>query len=194
MLMVEEYNQLSDRELLAQSGDSHDAMRSLIARYTRLVRICARPLFLAGGDHEDLLQEGMIGLLDAIRSYDPEAGTPFESYASVCIRRRMISAVRAASALKHTPLNDSVPLEVFCTAVIDPEAEMIGKEEQQQRLDALYTVLSPIEEKVLRLYLRGYSYQEIAERVERPQKSVDNAIQRIRRKAAQMIGEDGNPV
>ncbi|MBR4656715.1 MAG: sigma-70 family RNA polymerase sigma factor [Oscillospiraceae bacterium] len=192
--MVEECNHLSDLELLARSSGSHDAMRALIIRYTRLVRICARPLFLAGGDHEDLVQEGMIGLLDAIRSFEPDTGTPFESYAAICIRRRMISAVRSASARKHAPLNDSVPLGGSCMSSTDPEAEFIDREAHQARLNALYPVLSPIEESVLRLYLEGCSYREIAQRVNRPQKSVDNAIQRIRRKATKIIGEDGDPV
>ena len=108
--MVEDYSPISDLELLVLSRQSHDAMRELITRHSRLVRICARPLFLAGGDNEDLVQEGMIGLLDAVRSFDPERGASFEAYATLCIRRRLISAVRAASAQKHAPSTIPSPL------------------------------------------------------------------------------------
>ena len=92
--MIEQYSLCSNEELLARAAGSHEAMRELIARHTRLVRACARPFFLAGGDDEDLLQEGMIGLLDAIRAYEPDSGVPFEAFAALCIRRSMISAVR----------------------------------------------------------------------------------------------------
>ena len=110
--MVEDYSQYSISELLSLSAQSHDAMRELIQRHARLVRACARPLFLTGGDNEDLVQEGMIGLLDAIRSYEAERETPFEAYAALCIRRRMISAVRAACTLHFAGL---LPPAVFNT-------------------------------------------------------------------------------
>ena len=192
--MVEDYRQYSDSELLALSGQSHDAMRELITRHTRLVRVCARPLFLAGGDNEDLVQEGMIGLLDAIRSYEPERETPFEAYAALCIRRRMISAVRAASARKHAPLNESVPLPEPRPAGGDPETELLSRERSRELMEALRAVLTPVERSVLSLYLEGFSYREISRRVGKPPKSVDNAVQRIRRKAARLFGENGPSV
>ena len=192
--MVEDYSPISDSELLVLSRQSHDAMRELITRHSRLVRICARPLFLAGGDNEDLVQEGMIGLLDAVRSFDPERGASFEAYASLCIRRRMISAIRAASAQKHAPLNDSVPIEEYGTAEPDPETAMIHREDFKVLMEALETALTPAEQAVLTLYLDGFSYREISQRIGKPPKSVDNAVQRIRRKAARLFGEDGNPV
>lgn len=189
--MVEDYSSYSDSELLILSRKSHDAMREMIVRHSRLVRVCARPLFLAGGDNEDLVQEGMIGLLDAIRSYDPELGASFEAFAALCIRRRMISAVRAATALKHAPLNESVPYDARLPAASDPEAELIGREGLRELTDALQASLSPTERTVLSLYLEGCSYREISQRVGKPPKSVDNAVQRIRRKAAQILGENG---
>ena len=192
--MVDDFTRLSDDELLALSRQSHDAMRELILRHTRLVRICARPLFLAGGDNEDLVQEGMIGLLDAIRGYDEHSGASFETFAALCIRRRMISAVRAAAARKHAPLNESVPLEHGALVSGDPEAEIISRESFRDFMNALGDSLTDREREVLSLYLEGCSYREISRRTGRPLKSVDNAVQRIRRKAAQILGENGHPV
>ncbi len=192
--MTEDFTHYSDRELLALAAASHGAMRELIQRHTRLVRACARPLFLAGGDHEDLVQEGMIGLLDAIRGYRPDSGTPFEAFAALCIRRHLISAVRAAAARKHAPLNDSVPLEGSGVLLSDPESELISREQFRDFMKALEQQLSPTERRVLALYLEGYSYREISRRLGKAQKSVDNAVQRIRRKAAHILGEDGSTV
>lgn len=192
--MVADYSHYSDSELLVLSRQSHEAMRELIVRHTRLVRVCARPLFLAGGDYEDLVQEGMIGLLDAIRSYQAELGVPFEPFAGMCIRSRLISAVRAASARKHAPLNDSVPLDEPYSVMIDPEAELISREQSDEFTQALQNLLSPAEKTVLSLYLEGFSYREISCRVGKPVKSVDNAVQRIRRKAAHILGENGQTV
>ena len=192
--MVEDYSQYSIPELLILSGQSHDAMRELILRHTCLVRACARPLFLAGGDHEDLVQEGMIGLLDAIRSYESERETPFEAYAVLCIRRRMISAIRAASARKHAPLNESVPLSEPQPGGSDLEQEFLNRERIRELMDALRAVLTDAERSVLTLYLDGLSYREISRRVGKAPKSVDNCVQRIRRKAAKLLGENGPSV
>ena len=193
--MAEEYSRFSDLELISRSEQSQDAMHELISRYTRLVRVCARPLFLVGGDHEDLVQEGMIGLLDAIRSYIPDLGTPFDAYAALCVRRRMYSAIRAASARKHAPLNDALPLEELTVSrADDPEAAVISQEWHRELMERLNDCLSSTERTVLEHYLEGASYLEISRRVGKPTKSVDNAVQRIRRKAAQILGENGHPV
>lgn len=182
---------------LASSGD-RAAEEELVTRYNRLVRICARPYFLVGGDSEDLIQEGMIGLVSAIRGFQADKEAHFRTYAEVCIRNRIRSATRAAARDKHSPLNQSVP---FNTSPLDqtvesyghgvqqsgenPEDMLIGREESQARMKAMHERLSGFEKTVLALYLDGFSYGEIAVRVDKPAKSVDNAVQRIRRKAAE---------
>lgn len=181
-----------DKELCIQAAQgSAPAESELVRRYGQLVRACARPLFLAGGDSEDLIQEGMLGLLAAIRSFDPEKDAAFRTYAEICVRNRLITAVRAAQGGKHAPLNQSVSFEPplfdganahLFPSVESPEDVIIGREELRERLIALKGQLSEFEAQILPPYLSGMSCSEIAERVGRPQKSVDNAIQRIRRK------------
>ena len=176
----------------AAQGDP-EAEAELVCHYRQLVRACARPLFLAGGDSEDLIQEGMLGLLTAIRSFDERRDAAFRTYAEVCVRNRLLSAVRAAQGGKHAPLNHSVSFEPplfdgtnahLFSSVESPEDVIIGREELKERLDALKGQLSELEAQILGPYLGGLSCREIAQRVGRPQKSVDNAIQRIRRKMA----------
>lgn len=189
----------SDEDLcvLTASGD-RGAEEALVTRYSRLVRICARPLFLAGGDSEDLIQEGMMGLLKAVREFDPARDTRFRTFAEVCIRRRLLSTVVAASRDKHAPLNDSISIETLffdhdpghvpeLSPYNNPEDLLIDREEQWERLDWLKEQLSDFESDVLDQYLQGFSYVKIACRVGRSLKSVDNAVQRIRRKVAQQI-------
>ncbi len=186
----------TDEELcaLVRVG-SAEAEELLVTRYTRLVRICARPLFLAGGDSEDLLQEGMFGVLAAIRSFDPNREAQFHTYAEVCIRTKLISAVRKASSGRHTPLNDSVSLEhpqfdeggLPIHGELNPETALISREEWSERLSALTDSLTGFEATVLQLYLGGYSYSEIARQTGRQSKAVDNAVQRIRRKVARQL-------
>lgn len=190
----------SDESLCAQAaaGDRR-AEETLVVRYNRLVRMCARPYFLAGGDSEDLIQEGMVGLLGAIREYDPNKAASFRTYAEVCVKNRLFSAVKAAARDKHTPLNNSVsfenPLfsgtgERFACGTPDRQAEdpeeiILSREAFRERMKALHGQLSGFEASVLRLYLNGLSYSEIAAEVNKSPKSVDNAVQRIRRKLAQ---------
>lgn len=185
---------------LAASGD-RIAEEALVMRYNRLVRVCARPYFLAGGDSEDLIQEGMVGLLNAIREYDPDKGSSFRTYAETCIRNRILSAIRAAARDKHTPLNyyvsyetplldgntDSYPLSASRQPQQNPEDMLISREERRERLGTLKGQLSGFEAQILDLYLRGLSYVEIASEVDRSPKAVDNAVQRIRRKVAQHL-------
>ena len=185
---------------LAASGD-RIAGEALVMRYNRLVRVCARPYFLAGGDSEDLIQEGMVGLLNAIREYVPGKGSSFRTYAETCIRNRILSAIRAAARDKHTPLNhyvsyetplldgntDSYPLSASRQPQQNPEDMLISREERRERLGTLKGQLSGFEAQILDLYLRGLSYVEIASEVDRSPKAVDNAVQRIRRKVAQHL-------
>ena len=187
----------SDEALCRRAADgSREAEEALVRRYSGLVRSCARPLFLAGGDSEDLIQEGMLGLLTAIRSFDSGRDASFRTYAEICIRSRLLTAIRAAQGGKHAPLNHSVSFEppLFdgtsahpFSNVESPEDVIIGREELKERLDALKGQLSELEANILPLYLNGLSCGEIAVRVGRSPKSVDNAVQRIRRKVARQF-------
>ncbi len=191
---MEPFYQQSDERLceLAASGD-REAEEYLASRYSRLVRACARPYFLAGGDSEDLLQEGMIGLLSAIRGFRSEKETVFRTYAETCIRNRIRSAVKSAIRGKHSPLNDSVSIDstqfddITPFSVDDPEGVLISREDRKSQRRALQEMLSDFESTVLELYLDGLSCREIAQRTGRSPKSVDNAVQRIRRKAAPIL-------
>ena len=191
---------LHDNELqrLAANGD-RAAEEALAGRYMQLVRVCARPLFLAGGDSEDLSQEGMFGLLSAIREYDPAQGVSFRSFAEHCIRMRLFSAVKSASRLKHLPLNDSMPLEQLSddpssqlSAAPEifrrsPEDLVLARESKEELKELCQRRLSRLEQQVLDLFLEGLSYRDIARKLRREEKSVDNAVQRIRRKLAQTL-------
>ena len=192
-----DYTALDDIMLqqLAASGD-RVAEEALAERYLRLVRACARPLFLAGGDSEDLIQEGTFGLLSAIRKYDPADGASFKTFAEHCIRMRILSAIKSASRLKHFPLNDGISLEELSEdpgvdiSVLpelirhDPERLILAKESRDELCAAFSRCLSRFEINVLDLYLEGLSYREIADRLCKDAKSIDNAVQRIRRKLA----------
>ena len=185
-----DFNRISDERLcaLALAGE-RSAEETLVLRHTRLVRMCARPFFLAGGDSEDLIQEGMLGLLAAIREFRPDRGARFATYAQVCVRRRIISAVRSASGGKHAPLNDYVSLELLSAeaGAVDPE-DLIIRREAIRALEAdISDSLTRLEKQVLARYLEGESYAEIARAVGRSPKSVDNAVQRIRRKTAKVL-------
>ena len=189
-----QFNNLSDEELCLRSANGMPgAEEELVRRYGRLVRVFARPLFLVGGDSEDLIQEGMLGLLTAIRSFDPNKAASFRTYAEICIRSKLVTAVRAAQRDKHLPLNHSIsfepPLfdgtsEFLFSSEESPEDVVIGREELQERIDALKGQLSGFEAEILSYYLGGLSCAEIAGRMNRTYKSVDNAVQRIRRKMA----------
>ena len=192
-----DYSALDDRTLQkhAVEGD-RNAEEVLVERYLRLVRICARPLFLAGGDSEDLIQEGTFGLLSAIKNFDPEDGGSFRTFAERCIRMRLLSAIKSASRNKHFPLNDGISLEQLSEESsadlsalsenfrCNPEELVLARESKEELYAAFSRCLSRFEIKVLDLYLEGLSYREIAERLCKSAKSVDNAVQRIRHKLA----------
>lgn len=176
---------------LARQGDAA-AEEALACRYRSLVKACARPHVLVGGDSEDLIQEGMIGLLSAIRTFRPDRDAGFATYARVCIHNRIAMALRSANRDKHIPLNSALPLFQLpqpADAPGDPEDELISREEQEGRWKAISRQLSAFERRVLSLYLKGLSYGEIAAHVGKPLKAVDNAVQRIRRK----IGRCSDP-
>ena len=185
------FESLADEELLAYCRQGNpEAEETLIRRYGPVIRSLARPYFLTGGNSEDLIQEGMLGLLNAIRRYDQQEDTSFRTFAVLCIRRRMFSALRKAAGTKNVSLDDCLSLE---SSLFDenqsrndnlrgPEELLIDREEAQKRYQNLLLLLSAYEQSVLRCFLRGMSYREIAEITKRSEKAVDNAVQRIRRK------------
>jgi RNA polymerase sporulation-specific sigma factor len=188
-----------DLLLLAAGGDSL-AEETLLSRYSRTVRACARPLFLMGGDSEDLIQEGMMGLLSAIRQFDTASNVPFKSYAELCINRRLFSAVKSASRLKHLPLNSGIPLDDILSEESMPQAaghpesgrrtteeQVLDKESEEELLLAFSRYLSDFENRVLKLFLSGQSYTEMSQETGKSEKSIDNAVQRIRRKLSRQL-------
>jgi RNA polymerase sporulation-specific sigma factor len=198
---MEDYSNFSDEFLQSKavSGDK-TAEEQLSMRYSRLVKACARPYFLAGGDSEDLTQEGMFGLLSAIREFDPTMNASFKTYAEICIKRRLITAVKTASRMKHTPLNEGVSLDEVLSEENTarsaqlpkafrriPEEQVLARESADEIFHTYSRWLSKFEAQVMDLYLDGLSYQEISDRIGRSQKSVDNAVQRIRRKLARHL-------
>jgi RNA polymerase sporulation-specific sigma factor len=187
----------------ARAGDQQ-AMDQIIARYRGFVRLKASAYFLAGGDSEDLIQEGLIGLFKAVRDYRPEREASFRSFAELCVTRQIITAIKTAARNKHTPLNTYVSFsntragseqETTLADVLpddpvtDPINQAISTEELQSLVECLGKVLSPLESQVLAMYLEGRSYEEVAERLECNPKSVDNALQRIKRKVETHLKE-----
>jgi RNA polymerase sigma-H factor len=195
--------ELEDLQLVirARNGDSH-SMDSLIRRYTGFVRLKASSYFLAGGDSEDLIQEGLIGLYKAVRDFRSDKETSFRSFAELCITRQIITAIKTATRFKHAPLNTYVSFsqtpagqesEGDCTlgdalpgpSVDEPSIVVISTEELQSLVFCLGTGLSKLESDALRLYLEGSSYEEMADRLGVDTKTIDNALQRVKRKIQQ---------
>ena len=187
----------SDEQLVEDSraGDQA-ALRELLDRYRRFARAKARSYFLVGGDREDIVQEGMIGLYKAIRDYSADAGASFLSFAELCITRQILTAIKTATRQKHTPLNSYVSFDrpheddpghtlgdtIAVEEDADPLAQLVQSDEVAQLRSVFAEVLSELESDVLELYIQGRSYQEIAEQLGRHVKSIDNALQRIKRK------------
>ena len=175
-LRYDQLENLSDEELccLSRAGQ-RQAEDVLATRYHWLVRSCARPYFLIGGDSEDLMQEGMFGLIKAMREFDPQRSSLFRPFAGLCIHQQVCSALRRDASQKTAPLK------------VDPERLLIDREKAASLLENTRKQLSAFEEKILGLFLDGLAYGEIAETVGKPIKSVDNAVQRIRRKVARQL-------
>ncbi len=197
-LMLSEYDFISDEDLVdaVRDGDG-GALEHLINKYRNFVRAKARSYFLIGADREDIVQEGMIGLYKAIRDFKGDKLSSFKAFAELCITRQIITAIKTATRQKHIPLNSYVSLDkpiydedsdrtlmdVICgSQVLDPEELIINQEEFIGLEDKMAEILSDLERKVLMLYLDGRSYQEIAEDLKRHVKSIDNALQRVKRK------------
>jgi RNA polymerase sporulation-specific sigma factor len=186
--------------LRARNGES-DAMDALLRRYTGFVRLKASSYFIAGGESDDLIQEGLVGLYKAVRDFRTDKETSFRSFAELCITRQIITAIKTATRFKHAPLNTYVSFshtpagqeDGDCTlgdalpgpAVDDPAVCVISTEELQSLVFCLGTGLSPLESDALRLYLEGNSYEEMAEGLGCDTKTIDNALQRVKRKVLQ---------
>src|SRR5215212_6065716 len=203
--------ELEDLQLVirARNGDSV-ALDGLIRRYTGFVRLKASSYFLAGGDSEDLIQEGLIGLYKAVRDFRTDKETSFRSFAELCVTRQIITAIKTATRYKHAPLNGYVSFSHTpaghddasdCTlgdalpgpSVEDPARRVIASQELQALVGCLGTGLSRLEARVLTLYLEGRSYEQIGEQVECDPKAVDNALQRIKRKVGQHLAQRAVP-
>lgn len=200
---TDEYILLTDEELVvkSQDGDSY-AQEFLINRYRNFVRVKSRSYFLIGADKEDIIQEGMIGLYKATRDFKYEKLASFRAFAELCITRQIITAIKTATRQKHIPLNsyvslnkpiydeesDRTLLDVISTnKITDPEDLLISREEFANIEEKMSKVLSPLEWKVLNFYLEGKSYLEIASDLDRHVKSIDNALQRVKRKLEKVI-------
>ncbi|MFD6208423.1 MULTISPECIES: RNA polymerase sporulation sigma factor SigH [unclassified Peribacillus] len=198
MKLNEKYLQFDDDELigLVHTGDS-EALDFLIQKYRNFVRAKARTYFLIGADKEDIVQEGMIGLYKAVRDFKGDKLSSFKAFAELCITRQIITAIKTATRQKHIPLNSYVSLDkpiydeesdrtlmdiISGTKVLDPEELIINKEEFDDIELKMAELLSDLERKVLALYLDGQTYQEISEELNRHVKSIDNALQRVKRK------------
>jgi RNA polymerase sporulation-specific sigma factor len=192
------YERLEDEEVveLVHKGDS-EALDYLINKYKNFVRAKARSYFLIGADREDIVQEGMIGLYKAIRDFKEDKLTSFKAFAELCITRQIITAIKTATRQKHIPLNSYVSLDkpiydeesdrtlmdvISGAKVMDPEELLINQEKFDDIELKMAELLSDLERKVLILYLDGRSYQEISEELNRHVKSIDNALQRVKRK------------
>lgn len=194
-----EFKDKQDEEIVmeAKKGENNRAQEYLISKYENFVKAKAKSYFLIGADKEDIYQEGMIGLYKAIRDYKPERSTSFKAFAEICITRQIITAIKTATRQKHIPLNTYVSLNkpiyeeesektlldvLTGLKVSDPEELIISKEQMKYIEEKIEKVLSGLELEVLNSYLDGKSYQEIACDLERHSKSIDNALQRVKRK------------
>jgi RNA polymerase sporulation-specific sigma factor len=189
----------ADLELVERSRNGDErALEALIARYRNFARSKARSYFLAGSDKEDVVQEGMIGLYKAIRDFDLSQETPFRAFAELCISRQILTAIKTANRQKHQPLNSSLSLDapaygddqsdrsvgdnIKASPLMDPAEMVISAEEIEAIRDSMRDNLTELEGDVLRLYMDGKSYEEIAGALGNHVKSIDNALQRIKRK------------
>jgi RNA polymerase sporulation-specific sigma factor len=197
-VQAQRFTEMTDEELvsLVHSGNT-EALDFLITKYRHFVRMKARSYFLIGADKEDIIQEGMIGLYKAIRDFRSDKLSSFRAFAELCIIRQIITAIKTATRQKHIPLNSYVSLDkpiydeesdrtlmdvLTGSGADDPEEMMINNEEFLYMEAKMGEVLSTLEREVLALYLDGQSYQEISEKLERHVKSIDNALQRVKRK------------
>lgn len=202
----EKYNKMSDEEIikLVKSGDK-SALDFIMNKYREVVNIKVSKYFIIGGEREDIVQEGLIGLYKAIKNFDPEKENSFKTFANLCIERQLITAIKTSNRQKHMPLNSYFSLnmsayedeeaesvmDVFDSNLIEDPLDTLTKKEYYSEIEnAIDKSLSDFEKKVLNRFAKGESYVQIADKLNTPVKSVDNAIQRIRKKAIRNIVED----
>ena len=201
-----DYDTMQDEEIVAiaqREGDG-EALEYLLNKYKNFVRTKARSYFLIGADHEDIVQEGMIGLYKAIRDYRIDRSASFHAFAELCVTRQIITAIKTATRQKHIPLNsyvslnrpiyeedpDRTLLDVITEEVpSNPESMLIDREDLSLIEGRIGEMLSDLEKEVLIRYIEGKSYQEISEEMDRHVKSIDNALQRIKRKLQKYLDE-----
>lgn len=192
------FETMIDEDIVKEAKDGdNDALEYLLNKYKNFVRAKARSYFLIGADREDIIQEGMIGLYKAIRDYRADRLASFRAFAELCITRQMITAIKTATRQKHIPLNSYISLNkpiydmdsdrtlldvLSATRICDPEELVIGRDEYDRIERDMNEILSDLEWEVLKSYLQGKSYQEIALELDRHVKSIDNALQRVKRK------------
>ena len=203
-----DYNNMSDEEVIdiAKTGNKQ-ALDYLINKYKDLVNLRVNKYYIIGAEKEDIIQEGLIGLFKAIKSYKPGMQNSFRTFASICIERQLITAIKTSNRQKHMPLNsylslnmnaydseqsdsDTTLLEIYNNATVEDPLETLTKKEYYNHIEnAIENALSDFEKKVLFRYIKGESYNKIAEELDTPVKSIDNAIQRIRKKAIKEMPE-----
>lgn len=198
------YDEMKDEDLIEviKSGDKY-ALEYLINRYKELVNIKVSKYYIIGAERDDIVQEGLIGLFKAIKCYKPDQHNSFKSFANMCVERQLITAIKTSNRQKHMPLNsylslnmsaydekndDTEVMEVFDSSLIEDPLDTITKKEYYTDIEkAIDKALSDFEKQVLGRYINGESYMEIAQKLDTPVKSVDNAIQRIRKKAIKRL-------
>ena len=209
--LVEQFEKMSDEQLVEQVHQGNtDALDFLITKYRLFVKSKAKSYFLIGADKEDIVQEGMIGLYKAIRDFKGDKLSSFRAFAELCITRQIITAIKTATRQKHIPLNSYVSLDkpiydeesertlmdiIMSPVTVDPEHIIINQEDYSRLENKMGEVLSELEQQVLSRYLAGQSYYEISEELNRHVKSIDNALQRVKRKLERHLefGEMSNP-
>ncbi len=211
MHVIEQFEKMSDEQLVEQVHQGNaDALDYLITKYRLFVKSKAKSYFLIGADKEDIVQEGMIGLYKAIRDFKGDKLSSFRAFAELCITRQIITAIKTATRQKHIPLNSYVSLDkpiydeesertlmdiIMSPVTDDPEHIIINQEDYSRLENKMGEVLSELEQQVLSRYLAGQSYYEISEELNRHVKSIDNALQRVKRKLERHLetGEMSNP-
>ena len=181
---TDKYGNLTDEQIISQIKDGDEqALIFLLEKYKDLVNSKVGKYFIIGAEREDIVQEGMIGLFKAIKNFDGEKQNTFKTFANICIERQLITAIKSSNRQKHMPLNSYLSLNTSAYENDDNNTELIETLNNEQIQNTMHKSLSKFEEQVLERFMQGESYEIIAQKLDTPVKSVDNAIQRIRKKA-----------